>query len=576
MEADSAREALTLLNSIAPQVHTLPSSQQMRFHLLQAKAQNKAFVEFTTDSIMKTVVAYYDRHGSHNDRLLAHYLLGCVYRDLGEAPRALEYYQDAIEQADTTEKDCDYKTLCCVYSQMADLYHRQLLFSQNIESLNTAYTLSIRVGDTLNAIRIKSHLASAYILRNQLDSAELVLQSVKQQFDHPPYHNEVTLTTSNLIYLYVRQPQYLSKAKALMDDFEGLNWNSTLRSRQYYSYKGRYYEQKGELDSAEYYFRKVLQPNMSYKAKDPAYRGLLNVYTKRNQADSIAKYAFLYCEANDSSIAIKDRELTAKMAAQYNYDRAQRVAEQQKAKAKRLHRIVWMFIGLAAFLICSIVAVWHFYNKRQRTFYETLEAYHQKVNQLHLLENAHKKVIELVCEDLKISQGESDRYRKKYEETQLKINEINALHDQNILLMKEEISSMKSRIEELQRKLGIAGSHHKTEDFMNSEIVRWISYQVKHQKFEMSEYDKTILQKEFAKSYPTLIDDLHTAGIKENGIIVCILLTLKLREKDISNLLHLSDTGVSNLKSEINLALFNVKSSRSLYKNLESRYGLFL
>ena len=31
---------------------------------------------------MKEVVDYYDRHGSANERMLANYVLGCVYRDM--------------------------------------------------------------------------------------------------------------------------------------------------------------------------------------------------------------------------------------------------------------------------------------------------------------------------------------------------------------------------------------------------------------------------------------------------------------------------------------------------------------
>ena len=89
MEADSVHQAFELLQEMEPSAAALPHAQRMRFYLLQAKAQNKAAVDFTSDSVMKSVVAYYDRHGTHNDRLLAHYLLGCVYRDLGEAPRAI-------------------------------------------------------------------------------------------------------------------------------------------------------------------------------------------------------------------------------------------------------------------------------------------------------------------------------------------------------------------------------------------------------------------------------------------------------------------------------------------------------
>ena len=68
----------------------------MRYELLLAEAQNKLCHSFTTDSVLREVVRYYDRHGSANDRLRSRYVLGCAYRDLHEAPRALECYQDAI------------------------------------------------------------------------------------------------------------------------------------------------------------------------------------------------------------------------------------------------------------------------------------------------------------------------------------------------------------------------------------------------------------------------------------------------------------------------------------------------
>ena len=76
--------------------------RQMHEALMQAKAQNENFEPFTSDSTMLRVVDYYDSHGTANEQMLAHYLLGCVYRDLGDAPRALECYHDAVSKADTT------------------------------------------------------------------------------------------------------------------------------------------------------------------------------------------------------------------------------------------------------------------------------------------------------------------------------------------------------------------------------------------------------------------------------------------------------------------------------------------
>ena len=60
----------------------------------------------TVDSL----VSYFDRHGSANQRMMAHYVRGRVLHDMGEAPAALECYQTAADQADTTRSDCDLYT----------------------------------------------------------------------------------------------------------------------------------------------------------------------------------------------------------------------------------------------------------------------------------------------------------------------------------------------------------------------------------------------------------------------------------------------------------------------------------
>ena len=87
MEAnpDSALVALGMLDSLRKDNPKMSKAQQMRFDLIYAKGMNKGFVDFTTDSVMKQVVAYYDKHGSANERMLAYYLLGCTYRDLDDS-----------------------------------------------------------------------------------------------------------------------------------------------------------------------------------------------------------------------------------------------------------------------------------------------------------------------------------------------------------------------------------------------------------------------------------------------------------------------------------------------------------
>lgn len=122
---DSAQIAIKMLDALKPECSKFTKAQRMRYDLLYHKAMNKAYIDFTSDSTMLAVVDYYEHHGTANDRMLAYYILGCVYRDMHEAPMALEYYNKATEQADTAAQDCDYATLCRVYSQMGVLFSKQ-------------------------------------------------------------------------------------------------------------------------------------------------------------------------------------------------------------------------------------------------------------------------------------------------------------------------------------------------------------------------------------------------------------------------------------------------------------------
>ena len=157
---DSATVAIRMLDGIKPQLPEF-SIAKMRYELLRHKAMNKACITFTSDSVMKEVVDYYDHHGSANERMLANYVLGCVYRDMHEAPMALEYYNKATEQADTTAADCDYGTLYRVYSQMGFLFSKQYLPYQELNAFDKAEKYAYLAKDTLMQLLITKNKGEA-------------------------------------------------------------------------------------------------------------------------------------------------------------------------------------------------------------------------------------------------------------------------------------------------------------------------------------------------------------------------------------------------------------------------------
>ena len=107
--------ALLILDSLGQHEQEFGRHFRMQYLLQRTNAQNKTNVKFTSDSIAKELASHFDSHGTTNEQVLAHYLLGRAYSDMEEAPTALQAYYDAIGCADTTKADCDFVTLKGIY-----------------------------------------------------------------------------------------------------------------------------------------------------------------------------------------------------------------------------------------------------------------------------------------------------------------------------------------------------------------------------------------------------------------------------------------------------------------------------
>ena len=570
--------ALQILDSLKSEKPHWSRSQRMRYDLLHLKAENKAFVPLTSDSVAKDLVSYYDTWGNANERMMAHYLLGCVYRDKGDSPRAIDAYQKAISQADTTATDCDFYTLSCVYAQMAGVFHQQLLFTNEINARKLSTHFANYSKDSLLVILNLSKSAGAYLLLNKKDSAETLLKKVWHLYQKGHYVQQTLQASTTLIYLYVQEPNKNYEAKKLMDEYEAKsilfdnNHELSGARKQYYYYKGQYYDNVDLLDSAEYYYRKVYHPGMPFVAKDPMYKGLLSVFMKRHQADSIAKYAQLYCDANDSSIAIKDQELTAQMAATYNYSLYQKEARENEIKANNTRIALIMIL---AFIIIISIILWNRYQKikkrKQQEFIALNTKYQNATNEynknlriLQILDNAHQGVIANIQEELD---------RKKVESSRL--SELSAEYESEKTRLEEENSKLTESLKILERQKGLPNYLENTQLFMETEIVKHFKTLEMIPLSKILEDNWTKLTTEVASFFPQLLNDLNLSPkMTKQKIRVCLLVILKIQDSCIANWLNLKASRISNIKSELNQEMFNDSSARTLYNNLRQKYNI--
>ena len=539
--------ALQLLDSLKTEAAGWSKSQRMRYSLLTMKAKNKAYIPFTSDSLANDLVSYYDNYGTPNDRLLAHYLLGCVYRDLKEAPRAIECYLDAVNVADTTATDCDYNTLTVAYSQMAKLYDQQLLLTDEIEARRHACRYSYLDKDTAYAISQIEKAGDTYILMNKKDSAELIIKEARRLFQKYGYRQKALQTSLSLLYIYVRSSDRLPEAKRLIDQFESesnlfdSNHELPPSRRQFYSYKGQYYEGIGLLDSAEYYYRKIYRPKMTSVEKDPMYRGLLSVFEKRHQSDSIAKYAQLFCEANDSSIAIKDRDLTAQMASLYNYNRNQKIAEQEKEKSRNTRNLLFLVVVLT--IGCGILVL------RKR--------------------NARRKELKQLSQSL-------FNTRKEREDIAKELEKLKAKDYESLIAQKErKEEELNNVIASLQRQIGQADLEDHLQQLKESDIVKLFNEKkvFKQGVASPTKKDWKQLEQQFRQDMQAAYAVLGKANLSQMELRICILFILGFDDKEVNTIFYSSPQSISKAKRHANNKLFNVDNAQSLKSNLMINLG---
>lgn len=346
-------EAIAVLDSISND--GLSRSQRMRHLLLLTNAQNKCDTVFRSDSIQRLLVDYYESHGTANERMLAHYLLGRAYYDMGEMPMSLNAYQLAL--ADTTGNVHDHYQLSRIYSQMANIYYHQHLINVQIECINLSVKSALLAKDTVGAIYSYLQKANSFDVLGMSDSVITICENVNSFFRERGMKRQSAQVLSLLALHYIKKGM-LEKAKRCFDVYEEesgfFDDNHNIEGNRvvYYSILGNYYLTKEKYDSAEFFYRKELREGKDFNNQNAASRGLALLFQKTHRPDSAAKYALYSYAMNDSVYAHMATEEVERMKAMYDYSYHRRIAEQKENEAYK-NRNAAIFFGML-FLLCLL------------------------------------------------------------------------------------------------------------------------------------------------------------------------------------------------------------------------------
>ena len=359
-----------------------------------------------TAADVQPYVNFFDDHGTPNDRLLAHYLLGRAYHDHGEAPMALQCYQDALDYADTLSGDCDYVQLSRVFGQMAQIFYEQGLYRQHIQCEKKSIKFAWLGNDTLAALMSNEQEFLSYYELGIIDSAIIVIEEVAHKYNQYGRSVNSAISLGLAIPLLIDKREF-PKAKHYMNLYESYSGrfdshgNIEAGREIYYKTKGLYFLYTENLDSAEYYFRKELRNGSDLGNQNSAANGLALLYHKIHKPDSAAKYAIYAYTMLDSVYAQRSTKEVERMQALYDYTRHQEIArrEQERAsseKSKRQLSITILFV--VTLLAIYIIRKMYLDRKRRQVQYiQNLEQLEQTQSELLQLRSHAEEYNELIA-----------------------------------------------------------------------------------------------------------------------------------------------------------------------------------
>jgi hypothetical protein len=425
---------------------------------------------------------------------------------------------------------------------MSLVFHNQNLPQDEIWSLNHYVENVKKTSSEKDYLLAKYELVAPYILLNEIDSVFYVALGVYEDLIRIGDNQGAARVLCPTIYYYMERGE-MDKATWAKEIFEKESgWydekgNIASGRESYYYVKGFYELSANRLDLAEQLFRKAIR----YGYLSEGYRGLLNVYRKRHDVDSIFHFSLLYEAAQDTLHNQLRTNSIHQMSALYNYNRSQKEAEQERETSRKL-KMRSTFIGVISFLVVALL-LWLYLRYKNKKKQEILKL--------------SKKLESAISTRSEISAELQMLKSKNYE---------------GVIAAKE---AKEAELTEIIKRLQLENDQTErtdaTETFVNSPIAQLFikKSNLKTEKPNPSDGEWSLLIRQFSKSFPDLYKSFSEGTpLSQLQQQVCVLIILGMSDSSIRIMLGNSKSVLSDAKSDANERLFGQKGARTLKSNL--------
>lgn len=357
--SESPTEALSHLDSIS--YKDLSEANQYFYDLLTIKAEDKAYITHTSDSIILRVISYYATHDKDKFYPEALYYGGRIYRDMGDSPTALKYFHLALDNL--SEKKENNNLRARILSQTGRLLTGISLYDEAIPHIEKSIKICELNKDTANLVYELQLLGGTYLRAKKYRLAEHYFNKAMEMSSNLP----VSFKAKSKMYLADVKYQVGQLDSALIlirntpDLVKPIARNSAL------AIASEIYLEKELLDSAYMYAHELLNSSDSTN-KRTAYQVMTSPKLKKlipldTLYQYISEYRDLlenYHDGNKIQLAINQQNF-------YNYQ--QYVNKQKEAEASNSTLLKWIF-GTSSLCLILGIAVLYYKNKVNKTLVE--------------------------------------------------------------------------------------------------------------------------------------------------------------------------------------------------------------
>lgn len=517
--------ALTLLSTLEKDIQNEPEETKMYYNLLTVKAQDKLYIPHTSDSLIKVITDFYENYGDNDKLTEAYYYMGSVYRDMHDAPRALQAFQNAVDCGQSTKQ---YDILAPAYGQMDILFTYQGLYSEALKANKKAFELyNILKDDAQIAITLRN-IARIYAIQEKQDSAVLYYNKAYKYVLQSKNNIIANSLLSELGCIYYDIGR-LDTAKIILQnsikkDFDIDNALLNL---------GLLYQDEGKIDSAQYYFDQIIKSSDIYKQRH-AYLHLSQIENKRKNYSKALEYAYQFIKLKDSIDIITQTEEINKIQNLYNYQHTEK--ENSELKLANENRKSQNYELILAFIVFSIIVALKFIDIKKKK----------------------QKIIEKERKLREFKEKQYEQSLERIEDNKRKINELKAKlykAEENDCINKQIIQSQKEQLEYINRQvIAIRNEQLLLEtSFKQSHIYLLFHKAGKDENIKITDKDWSALQLEIDKTYHNFTNRLYSLYPKLSilELRICYLVKISMQVTDIAHLVNRSKSAISLARTRL-------------------------